>query len=116
MGNQTVHVCLSVSLFPISGHSRKRLSLPLQSLAGAGIYLPFVIPAVCGGYPSEKFGQHRFPITHVGIDKDDGFPMKDVGNDEEDGCHPCRPEDTLAQEDEHGGKPESCWFPKLRTP
>jgi len=55
------------------------------TVIGRGGHLsPFCHPAVCGGYPSEKFGQHRFPITHVGIDKDDVFPMKDVGNDEED--------------------------------
>jgi hypothetical protein len=52
-----------------------------------------VIPAVCGGYPSEKFEQHRSPIknvghdnqerdpiTHVGNDEDEGFPINDVGN------------------------------------
>ena len=42
-----------------------------------------VIPAVCGGYPSEK-DQDGFPIENDGNDRDgDGLPINIVRNEEE---------------------------------
>jgi len=46
----------------------------------AGIHLFVVIPAVSGGYPSER-RQPGFPIITVGNDEEERFPTKHVRND-----------------------------------